>query len=88
MDELMLDGNAVGGLLLEVFAQDVTRAGSRCDACGASEQLGALRVHANAPGVVVRCPHCDAVLLRLAFDRDRIWVDLRGLRYLELRRAD
>ena len=87
MDELLLDGNAVGGLLLEVFAEDVTRAGSCCDACGASGPVGALRVHSNAPGVVVRCPQCDAVLLRLACDRERIWIDLRGLRHLELRRG-
>ena len=87
MDELMLDGNAVGGLLLEVFVEDVTRAGSCCDACGATGQVGALRVHSNAPGVVFRCPRCDAVLLRLASDGKRVWLDLRGLRHLELPRG-
>jgi hypothetical protein len=85
VDELVLDGNAVGGLLSEVFAVEVTAASARCDGCGAVGPVAELRVHLQAPGVVVRCPHCDAVLLRIARDGGRIWLDLRGLRYLEFR---
>lgn len=87
MDELVLDGNAIGGLLSEVFAVEVTHAGSRCDACGTAEPFAALRAHLHGPGVVVRCPHCEAVVLRIVRDGGRIWLDLRGLRYLELRTA-
>jgi hypothetical protein len=85
MEELVLDGNAVGGLLGEIFALEVTGAGSRCDACGSVEPVGALRVYVHSPGVVVRCPHCDAVLLRVVRDHGRYWLDVRGLSYLELR---
>jgi hypothetical protein len=85
MEELVLDGNAVGGLLSEIFALDVTAAASRCDACGAAEPVAALVAYVHAPGTVVRCPHCDAVLLRIVRDGGRIWLDLRGVRYLELR---
>jgi hypothetical protein len=85
MDELVLDGNAIGGLLGEIFALEVTGAGSRCDACGAVEPVGALQAYTHAPGVVVRCPHCRAVLMRVARNGGRIWLDVRGLSYLELR---
>jgi uncharacterized protein DUF6510 len=84
MEELVLDGNAVGGLLGEIFALEVTGAGSRCDACGAVEPFGALHAYVQAPGVVVRCPHCREVLLRVARNGGRIWLDARGLSYLEL----
>jgi hypothetical protein len=47
--------------------------------------VGALHVYANAPGAVVRCPGCEAVLLRIARAEGRIWLDLRGVRSLELR---
>jgi uncharacterized protein DUF6510 len=36
MDELMLDGNAVAGLLQEVFAVEITTAIGTCDGCGTS----------------------------------------------------
>jgi hypothetical protein len=56
MEELVLDGNAIGGLLGEVFAVDVTAAGSRCSGCGARAEVGGLRVYVHAMGAVVRCP--------------------------------
>jgi Family of unknown function (DUF6510) len=45
---------------------------------------GAKRVVDHAPGVVARCPTCDQVLVRLVRDRGRVWLDLRGLSYLQL----
>jgi hypothetical protein len=84
MEERRLDGNAVGGLLGEVFAADVTVAVSRCAACGASEPVGALWVYAGGPGAVVRCPHCSAVLLRVVRGPSQVWLDLRGVTHLEL----
>jgi hypothetical protein len=83
--DLKLDGNAVAGLLGEVFVEDVTVARSTCASCGAVREVGALHVYANAPGAVVRCPGCEAVLLRIARAEGRIWLDLRGVRSLELR---
>ena len=38
MDALMLDGNAVAGLLQEVFAVEMTTAIGTCNACGATER--------------------------------------------------
>jgi phage FluMu protein Com len=79
-----LDGNAVAGLLEEVFAVDVTTAVGRCQGCGAVAVLAETRVYVDAPGSVVRCAGCDSVLMRVVTAPDRTWLDLRGLSYLQL----
>jgi hypothetical protein len=84
MEKLRLDGNAVAGLLQEVFAAEVTTALGTCAGCGAVEAVGAVHVY-NAAGTVLRCPHCEAVLMKLVTDGTRIWIDVRGVRTLELR---
>jgi Zn finger protein HypA/HybF involved in hydrogenase expression len=83
--DLRLDGNAAGGVLGRVFALEVTAARSTCRSCGAVGEVGSLTVYAHAPGVVLRCPQCDAVLVRLVEGSGRIWIELTGLRSLELR---
>jgi hypothetical protein len=83
MDKLRLDGNAVAGLLQEVFAAEVTTAVGTCAGCGAAEAIGAVHVY-MAAGTVLRCPHCEAVLMKIVTDGSRVWVDPRGLRTLEL----
>jgi ribosomal protein S27E len=82
--DLRLDGNAVAGLLAEVFTLEATTAVVRCAGCGHEDPLGAATVYANAPGVVVRCRGCSGVLMRFAEIRDRVVVDLRGVARLEL----
>ena len=83
MDALTLDGNAVAGLLQQLFAVEMTTAVGTCAGCGASDAVGAVRVYHGA-GAVLRCPHCNAVLLKIVTDDARVWVDLRGLRTLEV----
>jgi hypothetical protein len=83
MEALTLDGNAVAGLLLEVFGTEMTTARGICAGCSAEDQLGGVRVY-RAAGYVLRCPHCEAVLAKLVTDGSRAWIDLRGLRSLEL----
>jgi uncharacterized protein DUF6510 len=87
MDALMLDGNAIGGLLQEVFAVEMTTAIGTCDACGAAEPVGAMHVYRGA-GVVLRCPQCGAVLATIVGERSRMWIDMRGVRVLELAMDD
>lgn len=84
MDERRLDGNAVGGSLSEVFALEVTASVTTCAGCGAASPLGALPVYTDAPGLVVRCSSCGQVQLRLVTGRGRYWLDLSGMRSLEL----
>ncbi len=83
--ELRVDGNAIAGLLQELFATEMTTTTSVCGSCGAIEQVGALTVYTRCPGVVVRCRHCEAVLIRIVRNGGRCWIDLSGVRSLELR---
>lgn len=82
---MILDGNAVAGDLHEVFGREVTAAWSTCAGCGRVDALGAVRAYVRAPGIVLRCPACDGVLLRLVRGGGRTWLDLSGIRLLELR---
>jgi hypothetical protein len=78
MDALMLDGNAVAGLLQEVFAVEMTTAIGTCGNCGASEAVGAIHVYRSA-GIVLRCPHCDNPLVKIVKNDTRIWIAFPGV---------
>jgi hypothetical protein len=83
MEALRLDGNAAAGTLRDVFTTEVTTAIGTCGSCGAVDVVGAVHVYVSA-GIVLRCPHCESVLLRLVQHESRVWLDLTGLRSLEL----
>ena len=83
MDALMLDGNAVAGLLQEVFAVEMTTAIGTCGNCGATEAVGAIHVFRGA-GIVLRCPHCDNALVKIVRDDTRLWIGFPGVRTLEV----
>ncbi|GMA23930.1 hypothetical protein GCM10025864_16890 [Luteimicrobium album] len=79
-----VDGNAVAGALAAVFVTEITTALVRCRACGDAGPFAALMVWAHGPGVVGRCPSCEAVLLRYVATPGRVRVDLSGIAELEL----
>jgi Family of unknown function (DUF6510) len=85
---LWSDGNALAGPLQEVLRVDVTSAIGRCTNCGRTAPMAEVRVFDHAPGLIVRCPSCDQVLLRLVHGPGRTWLDLRGLTYLQLPMAE
>jgi Family of unknown function (DUF6510) len=58
-----LDGNAIGGALLEYFGTEMTMARGCCAHCGAVSRIAELRVYAKAPGAVARCRACGGVVL-------------------------
>jgi hypothetical protein len=74
-----LDGNAIAGLLVEVFGDEMTAATGVCASCGASGPVAELEVYLQAPGTVVRCRSCSAVLMVLVTARGVTCVDLQGL---------
>jgi hypothetical protein len=86
-DEHYLDGNALAGALAEIFAVEVTAATGQCDGCGRSGVLAEARLWTDAPGLVLRCVGCDGVLLRVVTGDGRTWLDLRGLRSMQLATA-
>src|SRR5262249_6212739 len=65
--ELMeaLDGNAIAGTLFAAFGGEMTTAVGVCANCGARRQVAEVRAYLRGPGVVARCPSCDAVLMVL-----------------------
>lgn len=83
MEEKRLDGNAIGGLLQEIFTLEMTTAETTCAGCGAINAVGRVHVYLDAPGAVVRCPACQSVLMKIVHGRGRYWVDLSGTRCLE-----
>lgn len=82
-DDGHLDGNAVGGLLIEVFGQEMTGASGCCAACGAVNAVGALVVYRSGPGDVVRCPGCDATVMVIVPHGERHRVHFTAMRWLE-----
>ena len=83
MDALMVDGNAVAGLLQEVFAVEMTTAIGTCGNCGAKGAVGATHVFRGA-GVVLRCPHCDNALVTIVEGGTRMWIGFAGIRTLQV----
>jgi hypothetical protein len=78
-----LDGNAIGGLLLEVFGVEMTTARGECAHCGATGYVAEFEVYLQAPGTVARCRSCRNVLMVLVTVRGVTCVDLGGLAELE-----
>jgi hypothetical protein len=74
-----LDGNAIGGLLIDVFGAEMTAAGRICGTCGASRPVAELVVYRQAPGTVVRCRTCGNVLMVFVKAHAVTCVDLSGL---------
>ena len=79
-----LDGNAAAGPLRELFAVDVTAADAVCTRCGSIGPLGSLLEYGHAMGIVLRCPHCKAAVLRVSHTSHGFWLDLTGARVLRL----
>ena len=80
----VLDGNAAAGALAEVLTAEMTAAVATCAACGDARPVGELQAYLQAPGIVLRCAMCDAVEIRLVRARRRAWLDVRGIRVLQI----
>jgi len=78
-----LDGNAIAGLLTDVFGEEMTTAVGTCAACGAAREVATFAVYMRAPGTVARCPTCASLLMVFVTIRHITCVDLGGLAALE-----
>ena len=83
MDELMVDGNAVAGMLGQVFTAEMTTATMTCGKCGMGSAVGAMHVFRGA-GIVMRCPHCENVMAKVVEAGTRIWMNFGGMQSLEI----
>ena len=79
MDDATLDGNAIGGLLMEVFGTEMTTAVGTCANCDAVGQVAEFAVYMPGLGAVARCRSCESVLMVFTEVRRVTCVDLMGL---------
>jgi hypothetical protein len=86
MDEpnLMVDGNAAAGVLGEVFVHEMTSALVACKGCGEIEPIGAEHAYLQAPGTVLRCCHCEEVLLVITQRGGRYVLGSKETRWLQI----
>ena len=80
--DVVLDGNAAAGLLQEIFVSDITTAQIECEACSSTGAVGSLRLYAAPMGAVLRCTHCDGLLMRAVHTPHGRWLEMTGARYL------
>jgi hypothetical protein len=74
-----LDGNAIGGLMHEIFGVEMTTAVEICGHCGNAALVAETAVYLRGPGAVMRCPTCTSVLMVVVSRQDMHCVDLLGL---------
>jgi Family of unknown function (DUF6510) len=82
-DAMRVDGNAMAGVLGDVFAQEMTSARIACGGCGKVEPVGAEHAYTQAPGIVMRCCHCDRVLVVVTEVEGIYRFGLGGAKWLE-----
>ena len=73
-----VDGNAAGATLFDAYGADMTAASATCGTCGNRAALAEAAAYIRAPGVVLRCRNCTAVLLVVVARSGVSCVDGRG----------
>jgi len=85
-DDAVLDGNAVAGVLAAAFGLEMTAVPGQCAHCHTVSVVGQLRVWTRAPGIVLRCPVCSGVVLRIVETPTATLVDTSGAAWLRFDR--
>ena len=84
LEPSVVDGNAIGGLLIEVFGTEMTAAVGTCGRCGTVGHVAEFAVYRPRLGTVVRCRVCDNVLMVFVHAHGVTSVGLWGLASLVL----
>jgi hypothetical protein len=79
---LMLDGNALAGLLHELFYSEMTVAPVECATCGRHGEMGSLWAFVETPGYILRCPGCQNIIMRITVTLEQVFMDARGAAYV------
>jgi hypothetical protein len=74
-----LDGNALAGLLYEVFGEEMTGVMAICATCGAIAPVAETVVYPHLPGAIARCRTCGALLMVITQIHGVNCVDLEGI---------
>jgi hypothetical protein len=83
---MMLDGNAIAGQLFALFGTEMTTSLTECASCGQDHMMGALLAFTSAPGAVLRCPSCEAVMLKVVDTPRGVYLDARGAAFVRIAR--
>ena len=84
--DLTVDANAIGGMLATVFGADVTGSPGQCAHCHTVSVVGTMRVYMRGPGVVVRCPACAQVVMRMVRTPTATYLDVSGASFVRITR--
>lgn len=76
---MRLDGNAAGGMLMEIFGHDMTDYMSICGHCHDRNPIGRLLLYTHGMGSVMRCPSCGSVQMRVAEVGGAYAMDMPGV---------
>ena len=80
--DLTVDANAIGGLLATLFGSEVTAMSGQCASCNTVSVVATMRTYMRGPGIVVRCPACAEVVLRVVQTPGANLLDVSGARYI------
>jgi len=83
---MVLDGNAAAGLMVDVFGMEMTDSPAECSHCGYTGEIGTLLAYMRIPGVILTCPCCGSILMRIAATPGAYYVDARGAASIRLAR--
>ncbi|WP_314428287.1 DUF6510 family protein [uncultured Microbacterium sp.] len=78
-----LDGNAAGGMLIELFGRDMTSARGACRHCSREAELGDAVAELDPAGVILLCRGCGRTLLTCLQVDGRYTLDIGALASLE-----
>jgi len=78
MSDLHTDGNHVAGVLAEFLLPEATTVQRTCQSCGSEHPLAAHPVYHGA-GVVLRCPSCSDVAIRVIERENELMLEWRGV---------
>jgi hypothetical protein len=82
LEDNVVDGNAIGGMLIELFGTEMTTSVGTCGVCGTAARVAEMAVYRPKLGTVARCRVCDNVLMVFVEVRGVTCVDMRGLAQL------
>jgi hypothetical protein len=77
LDDIHLDANAMAGVLQQIFVSEFTTFRRVCQSCGDHNAVGACRSYMGA-GIVLRCPNCGDIALRVSPRDQELVLELRG----------
>jgi DNA-directed RNA polymerase subunit RPC12/RpoP len=87
VESVIVDGNAVAGMLAEVLRSDATLLQLTCGTCGSRSILAEALVELDEVGAIVRCRACTHTMLTLLRKPDGVTLRIGKLE-LALPRTD